>query len=248
MEEYSVDDSLLYFGMWKSVWRKSENRVKQEDKELPWMIRKRDERVPFARVERREGEDVLREMAIALVNFIKVELSFHKGKVIQSDASAAFKTAKEATTPVIDLIMTPRKKWTLDPAARGAFTRNFDSFVGEVAEASRERFSVAPAVVYEGSMKTFEKFGQDIGEWFGMVSEGFAKSLVSTRIVQREKAIVHLQKLFFTFTLSIRHLINSLYLHGYIGNATSEAVMRCIGAAASIGRVLDDYGIAGRKD
>lgn len=244
-EEFSKDESQLYFGMWKSVWRKEGARVTAKDKKYPWMRRIRDERVPFARVERREGENVFREMSIALISYIKTEFAFQKGKKTQDDAKIAFKDASNAIMPLVMFVMTPKPLWKIDSSIDDILLQLFESLVVLVADSARKMFSAKPAIVYEEPMYEFSNTAKDIGKLFGVIAPFCAKILVPTRIVKKRDTTQHMEELFLNFARSIQHLIKSLFNYGYVGNATSEATMRCIGTASTIGRTLDDYGIGG---
>jgi hypothetical protein len=249
-EEYSIEDSNLYFGMWKSVWRKKEGaRVVPQDKEYPWMRRVRDERVPFSRVERREAEDVYRDMSIGLINYIKAEFAFQRGKAVKENTEATYNNAEKLIEPLVTLVMTPRPHlWTIAPGVGDNIKDAMEDFLFLVAVSAEQRFSVKPAIVYEETMGRFADNGRAFARLLGTLAPVFAKTLVPARAVDQSDAIRHFQRLNDAYSRSLRHLIDTLFLHGYVGNATSDATMRCIGAATEIGRALDDYGIGARKD
>jgi hypothetical protein len=120
-------------------------------------------------------------------------------------------------------------------------------FVEAIRMAARALFTSKPSKVYGEALDSINETQTALSTLFGAGASIYANSLAPSRAVKIADSMDHLSTLFNDFVRSIRHVMETLYNHGYRGNALSDASMKCIGAAERIGRVMDDYGMSGHK-
>lgn len=95
-EEYTEEESRLYFGPWKSIWWRGSYKdgdFRKKEKVYPWMKRIADERVPVTRVESRNVQNVFRTVALDIIKCLEAEYRYHHGMGTYEQAQKAYTEA-----------------------------------------------------------------------------------------------------------------------------------------------------------